>query len=247
VEGPSELSASQAETPNGQGTMHKHSLRQLAAVTAAVATLSGCAGGNMGALGDILGGAMGGQQQGQGQNGQVLAEIQSIDSNRQIISLRTQDGQTGNVMFDQNTVVVYQQQQYPVTALERGDVGYFQLQQNGQNGTYAARVEVTQSVQERNGQTSSGNGTYGSGSGSGSGSGTYGSSQRMELSGTVGAIDYNQGWFELRTQQGTARVTLPYGVGDATTDYFRRLRTGMNVRIEGTNLGSGRIELYRFM
>lgn len=212
--------------------MHKHSLRRLATVTAAIATLSGCAGGNLGALGDILGGAMGGGQQGQaGQNGQVMAEVTGVDNNRQMLQLRTQDGQTGNVMYDQNTVVVYQQQQYPATSLERGDVGYFQLQQNGQNGVYVSRVEVTQSVQERNGQTNTGN---------------TGSGQRMELSGTVGAIDYNQGWFELRTQQGTARVTLPYNVGDATSDYFRRLRTGMNVRIEGTNLGGGRIELYRF-
>jgi hypothetical protein len=63
----------------------------------------------------------------------------------------------------------------------------------------------------------------------------------------VGRIDYNQGWFELRTQNGTATVTLPYNAGDATTDYFRRLRTGMNVRLEGTNLGNGRVELYRFI
>jgi hypothetical protein len=69
----------------------------------------------------------------------------------------------------------------------------------------------------------------------------------MQLYGTVGRIDYNQGWFELRTQQGTATVTLPYNVGDAQSDYFRRLRTGQSVRLEGTNVGNGRVELYRFM
>jgi hypothetical protein len=217
--------------------MNRHSFRHLAAAAAAVMTLSGCAGTNLGTLGDILGGAMGGMG-GQQQNGQVLAEVQNIDTRQQVIQLRTEQGQTGNVMFDQNTTVVYQNQQYPVTALERGDVAYFQLQQTQQGATYATRIDVQQSVQERNGQTTSNSGTYGSG--------TYGS-QVLQMYGTVGRIDYNQGWFELRTQNGTATVTLPYNAGDATTDYFRRLRTGMNVRLEGTNLGNGRVELYRFM
>lgn len=223
--------------------MMKHSFRNLATAAAAVVTLSGCAGTNLGQLGDILGGAMGGMGgQGQQQNGQVLAEVQGIDQNRQVIQLRTEQGQTGNVLYDQRTVVVYQNQQYPATALERGDVAYFQLQQTQQGATYAARIDVQQSVQERTGQQSGNTGTYGN-----TGSGTYGNQQVMQLYGTVGRIDHNQGWFELRTQNGTATVTLPYNAGDATTDYFRRLRTGQTVRLEGTNLGNGRVELYRFM
>ncbi len=91
---------------------------------------------------------------------------------------------------------------------------------------------MQQSVQDRTGQATGNTGVSG---------------QRQELYGTVGRIDYNQGWFELRTQSGTATVTLPYGVGDATRDYFGRLRTGATVRIEGTHLGNGRIELYRFI
>ena len=207
--------------------MKKHNFRQMATAAAAVLTLSGCAGTNLGALGDILGGAMGGQQQ----DGRVLAEVQNVDTRQQVIQLRTQEGQTGNVRFDQNTVVVYQNQQYPVTALERGDVAYFQLQQTQQGATYAARIDVQQSVQERTGQA---------------GTGTVGG-QRQEFYGTVGRIDHNQGWFELRTQNGTATVTLPYGAGNATTDYFHRLRTGQTVRVEGTHLGNGRVELYRFI
>ncbi len=212
--------------------MKTHAFRNLAVAAAAVVTLSGCAGTTLGALGDILGGAMGGAG-GQGQNGQVLAEVQGIDQNRQVIQLRTQQGQTGNVYYDQSTVVVYQNQQYSPTALERGDVAYFQLQQTQQGATYAARIDVQQSVQDRGGQSSGNGGTYGN--------------QYQQLYGTVGRIDYNQGWFELRTQNGTATITLPYNAGDATTDYFRRLRTGQTVRLEGTNLGNGRVELYRFM
>jgi hypothetical protein len=55
------------------------------------------------------------------------------------------------VLYDQQTVVVYRQQQYPVTALERGDVVNLQLLQTGQNDVYVSRVDVVQSVQERTG------------------------------------------------------------------------------------------------
>jgi hypothetical protein len=216
--------------------MRKHAIRQIAAAAVAVFTLTGCAGTNLGQIGEILGGAMGGGA-GQGQNGQVLAEVTNVDTRQQVIQLRTQQGQTGNVMFDQNTTVTYQNQQYPVTALERGDVAYFQLQQTQQGATYVSRIDVQQSVQERNGQTTGTNN-----------GGTYGGQQQVQqFYGTVGRIDYNQGWFELRTQQGTATVTLPYNAGDAQSDYFRRLRTGQSVRLEGSLLGNGRVELYRFM
>jgi ribosomal protein L14 len=219
--------------------MKRHFIRNMATAAVTVLTLTGCAGTNLGQIGEILGATMGGaggqQQQG---NGRVLAEVQNVDTRQRVIQLRTQEGQTGNVMFDQNTVVVYQNQQHPVTALERGDVAYFQLQQTQQGATYAARIDVQQSVQERNGQQTGGM----------QGGGTYGGQQQMvQLAGTVGRIDYNQGWFELRTQNGTATVRLPYNAGDAQADYFRRLRTGQTVRVEGTNAGNGQVELYRFM
>ena len=55
------------------------------------------------------------------------------------------------MLYDQRTVVVYRQQQYPVTALERGDIVNLQLVPAGQNDVYVARVDVVQSVQERQG------------------------------------------------------------------------------------------------
>ena len=126
-----------------------------------LALLPGCAGGGMGGmggLGDILGSVLGGaagQQQPQGQQGQtqqVQAEVQQLDTQRQRLSIRTAQGQTGSVLYDQRTVVVYRQQQYPVTALERGDIINMQLMQAGQNDVYVARVDVVQSVQERQGR-----------------------------------------------------------------------------------------------
>jgi hypothetical protein len=119
--------------------------------------LPGCAGGGgmggLGGLGDILGSVMGGaagtqQQQAQ----QVQAEVQQLDTQRQRVAIRTSQGQTGSVLYDDRTVVVYRQQQYPVTALERGDIVNMQLVQTSQNEIYVARVDVVQSVQERQGQ-----------------------------------------------------------------------------------------------
>lgn len=214
--------------------MMRHSIRHLAAAAFTVMTLTGCAGTNLGQLGEILGGAMGGGMGGAGQQGQgqVVVEVQGVDTRQQVISVRTEQGQQGNVMFDQNTVVTYQNQQYPVTALERGDVVAMQLQQGQQGQTYVSRIDVQQSVQDRNGQ---GTGTVG------------GSGQMQRIQGRVGQIDHSRGTFQLQTQQGTFVVTLPYNPGNATTDYFNRLRTGDNVQMEGTVMGQGRIELHRFI
>ena len=215
--------------------MMRHSIRHLAAAAFTVVTLSGCAGTNLGALGDILGGAMGGGMGGAGQQGQVVVEVQGVDSRQQVISVRTEQGQQGNVMFDQNTVVTYQNQQYPVTALERGDVVVMQLQQTQQGAPYASRIDVRQSVQERTGQT--GGASY-------PGSAT---AQMQQMYGRVGQVDYERGTFQLQTQQGTYVVQMPYNPGPATNDDFRRLRTGHTVRLEGTIVGNGRVELYRFI
>jgi hypothetical protein len=56
------------------------------------------------------------------------------------------------VRYDQQTAVVYQNQQYPVTALEQGDVVNLQVVQNGSNDLYASRIDVVQSVQDRTGR-----------------------------------------------------------------------------------------------
>lgn len=207
--------------------MKKHAIRHLATAAFTVVALTGCAGTNLGALGDILGG-MGGM--GGGQQGQLVAEVQGVDTRQQVIAVRTQQGQQGNVLFDQNTLVVYQNQQYPVTALERGDVVAMQVQQTQQGSPYASRIDVQQSVQDRTGQTGGGVG-----------------GQYQQMYGRVGQIDVNRGMFQLQTQQGTYVVEMPYNPGAANDDYFRRLRQGDTVRLEGTVIGNGRVQLYRFL
>lgn len=213
--------------------MMRHSIRHLAAAAFTVMALAGCAGTNLGQLGEILGGAMGGAGGAGQQQGQVVVEVQGVDTRQQVIQVRTQDGQQGNVRYDQNTVVSYQNQQYPVTALERGDVVAMQLQQGQQGQTYVSQIVVQQSVQDRTGQGGQG--------------GVGGNGQMQQIYGRVGQIDHNRGMFQLQTQQGTVTVTLPYNPGNATSDYFNRLRTGDNVRLEGTFTGQGRVELYRFI
>ena len=194
-----------------------------------MATLfTGCAGGST--LGNVLGGVLGGGGGGGGaQQGEVLVEIQGVDTRQQAIQVRTEQGETGAVLFDENTVVVYQQQQYPVTALERGDVAVMQLQQVDQNRLYTPRVDVRQSVQERTGQTSPGAGGL------------------LQLSGQVGQIDHQRNTFELRTQQGVYTVILPENPGAGMLDYFHRLRTGSNVSVEGTARGADGLTLRRFV
>lgn len=120
-------------------------------VTSLLLTTACSGGGGLGALGDILGSVGGGGAGGQQQQQQVQAEIQQVDSQNQRIHVRIQNGQTGSLRYDQQTTVVYRQQQYPVTALERGDMVNIQVMQSGQNDLYAARVDVVQSIQERNG------------------------------------------------------------------------------------------------
>jgi hypothetical protein len=131
-------------------------------------------------------------------------------------------------------VVVYQQQQYPVTSLEQGDRVTMQVQQTSQNQLYASRIDVTQSVQQTNVGSVYGNNT--------------GNNQIIQLSGTVRNMDVKRGTFQLQTRSyGTVVITLPYNPPQATYDYFSRLRNGNTVRLEGTSLGNNRFEIYRFL
>lgn len=184
-----------------------------------------CSGNSLGTLGDIIGAASapaGGTQQ-----GQLTAEVRAVDTQQRRIQVATQDGQSGWIRFDQNTTVVYRQQQYNVTSLERGDVVLMQVQETSQGELYVSRIDVQQSVQERTGSSTNTN--------------------VRQYSGRVGQIDYDRGLFILQTQSGNYTVSLPYNPPRATVDYFRRLRTGDTVNLEATSIGSGRVEIYRFL
>jgi hypothetical protein len=197
--------------------------KQLAAL-AAVITMSACGpAAALGGLGDVLGTVLG-QPAGAGEY-QVAVEIRGVHAQQQIIQVTTQDGQTGNVRYDQNTVVWYRQQQYPVTALEPGDLAVM-LVRDVQGTPYAARIEVQQSARERTGT---------------------GTSALVQLSGRVTQINHNAGTFVMQTTGGTVQVTLPYGAPQATVNYFHTLRVGHDVRVEATMIATGRAEIHRFL
>ncbi|HZG41837.1 MAG TPA: hypothetical protein VEY93_02665 [Longimicrobium sp.] len=221
-----------------------HLGRRVAVCVLALSTTACAAGGGLGTLGEILAGAAGagGQQQGQqGQGGVVTVEVQGVDQQRQVINVATQQGQRGAIRYDQRTQVVYQQQQYPVTALERGDVVDMEIQQISQSEYYVGRIQVRQSVQERNGQPAPGT-TSGQG---GMGGTTTG--QAQVFSGQVAQIDHQRNSLVIQIRQGVnATAYVPSNSPRATMDEFHRLRVGDFVRFEGRAVNNQQIEVIRF-
>lgn len=199
------------------------------AVAAALMVPPGCAGNELGALGDILGGitnpAAGGAQQ-----GEVLVEVQGVNAQQQAIQVRTDDGQTGAVLYDRNTVVIYRQEQYSPTALERGDIAVMQVQQIDDNRLYTPRIDVRQSVQERTGQV---------------GTSQFGGFE--QLSGQVLSVDDARGLFDLQTSDGTYTVFLSATPRPDDLKFFQLLERGERVSIEGMVVGPQRIDLRRFL
>ena len=177
-------------------------------------------------IGEILGGVLGG---GGAQGGQAAGTIAGVNTQSQQIGLTTSDGQTVALLFDANTKVVYQNQLYPVTALERGDEVVVRVQSTQNGGYYTDSVFVTRSV------------TGSSGSASG------GSASVQALQGTVRQIDRNNGLFALETGNGVMlTVSLPYNVTANDASRFRNLRTGEHVRLYGVYLNNTRVELRQF-
>jgi hypothetical protein len=175
-----------------------------------------------GGLGDVLGGVLN-----PAPADQVYGTVEGVDTRSQQIFVRTQDNQSVGVYYDTRTQVVYNQQSYPVTALERGDQVTMRLASSG-NGYYTDYVQVQQAV----------NGT----AGGSTGGGTY-----QTVSGTVRQVDTRNGWFTMSTQyNGLVQVTLPYNVGSSDLDRFRRLRAGDYVSVVGQYVNQDRLELVRF-
>jgi hypothetical protein len=198
----------------------------LAALAVASIAATGC-GSTGGQLGDILGGVLNAPTA----NSTVTGEVTSIDTRNQQIVIRTNTNQTGYINYDNNTKVIYQNREYPVTSLEQGDLVSMTVQQANNNQVYTSQITVTQSVQDRTG-TGTSTGTTSDGL------------QRLE--GTVNTIDRTRGTFELRSGGNTTQVVLNYNASSAVRDYFSRLRTGDYVRVEGRWIGQNSISVERF-
>lgn len=187
--------------------MSKQYMRGLPVLALALASTA-CGGGALGGLGDILTGGGGGAAP---QGGTMRVEVQQVQ--QQEIIVRTQDGQQGGILWDSNTQVVYQNRQYPVTALERGDIVEMRVQEV-QQGLYTDLIQVVTSVQERSGATG----------------GT--ASNVVGVEGEIGQVDLQRWAFTLQmTQGGTITVHLPSNASSYMRDRLRQYRAGDYVRV----------------
>ncbi|MDQ6634856.1 MAG: hypothetical protein M3Z10_08880 [Gemmatimonadota bacterium] len=191
------------------------------AALALLASASACSG--TGGLGNILGSVLG---QGQQQGGQVSGYIQSVDTRSQQVYLQQQNGQTLALGYDNNTQVVYQNQRYNVTNLERGDQVTARVQSMNNGGYYTDYVQVDQSVSTSN----------------------RSNGQNLQsLEGTVRQVDPNNGLFTIDLRNGNrVTVQLAQRLNQADINRFRSLRSGDYARFYGVYLGQARAELRQF-
>ncbi|MDB4885414.1 MAG: hypothetical protein JWN79_852 [Gemmatimonadetes bacterium] len=203
---------------------------RIGAAVLALASASACASGAGGGLGGILGSVLGGGQQ---QSNQVSGQVSGVDTRNRQIGVRQQNGQTVAISYDQNTQVVYQNQSYPVTALENGDQVTLRLQQTNNGGYYTDYVQVDQSVR-------------GSNNGSNGGS-IYQSGNVQTIEGSVRSVNRQQGYFTLNMQNGAVvNVQLPNQVSRNDVSRFNALRAGEYVRFYGVSMGNNNVELRQF-
>ena len=204
--------------------MNMHRIGRRAAAAGLLAIVSACS--NAGTLGNVLGSVLGGGPQGGGAN-QVSGLVQGVDTRSQVIALQSQSGQSVNILFDNQTRVVYNNQSYPVTSLDRGDQVTARIQSTN-SGYYTDLVQVDRPVQ----------GSTGSGT-------TSGNVQAMQ--GIVRQIDQQNGLFTMDVGSGTrVMVSMPFSPSRADLNKFQNLRAGDNVRIAGVFLNSSRVELRQF-
>lgn len=194
-------------------------IRQGAAAALMIASVGACAG----QLGNVLGGVLGGSNG--SQSGQLSGTIRSVDSRSQQIAIQQSNGQTVPVYYDNQTQVVYQNQNYSPTALESGDRVTARVQANG-NNYYTDYVQVDQSMR---------------------GSGSVSASNVQLLQGTVRQVDRRNGLFTLDVNNyGTLTVTLPYNLSTTDSNRFSTLRSGDFVRFYGTYLSNSQVQLNQF-
>lgn len=198
-------------------------LGRRAVALSALAALAACSGA--GTLGNVLGSVLGGAQGGQAN--QVSGLVQGVDTRSQVIALQQPSGQSVNILFDNQTRVVYNNQSYAVTSLDRGDQVTARIQQVN-NGYYTDLVQVDQPVQAS--------------------AGTSGASGNVQsLQGIVRQIDQQNGLFTMDVSgQGRVMVSMPYSPSRADVSRFQQLRPGDTVRIAGVFLNNTRVELRQF-
>ncbi len=191
----------------------------------AVAFLAIGACSNSGGLGNVLGSVLGG---GAGNGGNQLAgRVQNVDTRNQQLGITQTNGQTVAVRYDNQTRVIYNNQNYPVTALEDGDEVVARIQDAGNGSYYTDSIHVTQSVNS-----------------GGSGNNPAGV---QSFQGTVRQVDFQTGRFSINNGAGYDMiVSMPYNPSEADRRRFERLARGQTVRFYGVPISTERIELRQF-
>ena len=132
-------------------------------------------------------------------------------------------------MFDNQTRVVYNNQSYAVTSLDRGDQITARVQ-NTNNGYYTDVVQVDRPVQGSSGEAT-----------------TASSGNVQTVQGTVRQIDQQNGLFTMDVSNGARlTVSMPYSPSRADVNKFQTRRSGDVVRIAGVFLNNSRVELRQF-
>jgi hypothetical protein len=157
----------------------------------------------------------------------VVGEVRYVDTRAREIEVRTEDGRTQAVRFDNQTKVAYRQRDFAVADLEPGDYVSMRTQQDRNGRLYTNEITVRESVQDR---------------------GSAGRRGRLDrFEGTVEFIDSRRGIFEVRDRENRmVTVTLPYNPPRSVTDRFSRLRERDFVRLEGRFVNQDRFELESF-
>lgn len=185
-----------------------------------LASLGGCS--SLG-LGNILNGGLGGQQS----SNQLSGSVQGVNTQSQQIGIQQSNGQTIAVSYDNNTQVVYQNQNYSPTSLERGDQVTANIQDNGNGSYYTNYVLVNQSVRGNNTSTQGGN--------------------VQTFQGLVGQVNRANGWFTMDDNNvGRVTVVLANGVSRADIDRFNNLRSGDGVRFYGYSTSNSQVSMRQF-
>jgi hypothetical protein len=172
-----------------------------------------------GSLGNVLGGVLG-----SGQSNQVSGYVEAVNPRTQQLAIQTHNGQRVVLLYDNQTSVVYQNQNYPVTALERGDEVTVRVQSTNSGDYYTDLIQVDRSV-----------------SASSTGSGNV-----VSLQGIVGQVDRTNGLFRLDASNGSVVVSMPYNARSSDRSIFQNLRIGDRVRLYGVFLNNQRVELRQF-
>jgi hypothetical protein len=193
-----------------------------AASAGMLAALTACSA--IGSLGNVLGGII----PGGGGASQVSGYVAGVDTRAQVIGLQQPNGQPVNLLFDAQTKVVFNNQSYPVTSLDRGDQITARIQ-NTNNGYYTDLVQVDRPVQGSVGETGTSTGAV------------------QSIQGTVRQIDQQNGLFTMDVSNGARlTVSMPYSPTRTDVTKFQSLRSGDVVRIAGVFLNNSRVELRQF-